>query len=50
MQQELLVRNAVDLCCRLSFLRHTPLKELFKLSKYLETVHFHKGQTILKQV
>ena len=50
MQQAILVRNAVDMCCRLPFLRHMPLKELFKLSKHLESVKFSKGQTILKQV
>ena len=49
MQQDIAVRDAVDTCCRLPFLRHTPLGELYKLSKHLETVRFAKGETILRQ-
>eukprot|EP00798_Chlamydomonas_sp_ICE-L_P005839 gene5839-6124_t len=36
MQMDLLVQTNVDHCCRLPFLRHTPLRELFRLSCYLQ--------------
>ncbi len=34
---ETLVQQTVASCCRLPFLRHTPLKELFRLSRNLVT-------------
>ncbi|GAX73443.1 hypothetical protein CEUSTIGMA_g895.t1 [Chlamydomonas eustigma] len=49
LQLELSVTKAVDVCCRLPFLRHTPLKEMFKLSKYLDMVKMKIGDVVLSQ-
>ncbi|GLI67818.1 hypothetical protein VaNZ11_012099, partial [Volvox africanus] len=49
MQSEISVRRAVDSCCRLPFLRHTPLKELYRLSRYLQEVTFQPGEVVLNQ-
>eukprot|EP00798_Chlamydomonas_sp_ICE-L_P007711 gene7711-879_t len=49
MQMDLLVQKNVDHCCRLPFLRHTPLRELFRLSRYLQEETFSRGTTILQQ-
>ncbi len=44
------MRRAVDSCCRLPFLRHTPLKELYRLARHANEVAFAEGQTVLHQV
>ncbi|EFJ40219.1 hypothetical protein VOLCADRAFT_108266 [Volvox carteri f. nagariensis] len=49
MQSEISVRRAVDCCCRLPFLRHTPLKELYRLSRHLQEVTFQPGEVVLHQ-
>ncbi|GIL56568.1 hypothetical protein Vafri_11902, partial [Volvox africanus] len=49
MQSEISVRRAVDSCCRLPFLRHTPLKELYRLSRYLQEITFQPGEVVLNQ-
>lgn len=43
----LLLRPAVF---RLPFLRHTPLKELYKLSKHLTASRFNRGDVLISQV
>jgi Leucine-rich repeat (LRR) protein/CRP-like cAMP-binding protein len=49
MQLDLMVQREVDACCRLPFLRHTGLKELFDLAKHLQVVTFSKGDVLLSQ-
>lgn len=50
MQQNMLLLQSVNACCRLPFLRHTPLKELYRLAKYLNEVKYTQGDIILHQV
>jgi hypothetical protein len=50
MQQNMLLLQSVNACCRLPFLRHTPLKELYRLAKYLNEVKYSQGDIILHQV
>lgn len=50
LQSEISVRRAVDSCCRLPFLRHTPLKELYRLSRHMHEATFKPGDMVLQQV
>lgn len=50
LQSEISVRRAVDSCCRLPFLRHTPLKELYRLARHMSEVAFEPGEVLLRQV
>ncbi|GFR46325.1 hypothetical protein Agub_g7892, partial [Astrephomene gubernaculifera] len=49
MQSEISIRRAVDSCCRLPFLRHTPLKELYRLARHIHEAAFEPGEVILHQ-
>ena len=44
------MQHAVNCCCRLPFLRHTPLKELYRLAKYLSETRYKKGDVLIQQV
>lgn len=50
MHVEVGVRRAVDRCCRLPFLRHTPLKELYRLARHVTEVRAERGDAVLVQV
>ena len=47
---ELLTLLLHTAACRLPFLRHTPLKELYKLSKHLTASRFNRGDVLISQV
>ncbi|KAG1673781.1 hypothetical protein FOA52_002350, partial [Chlamydomonas sp. UWO 241] len=49
MQTEISELQSVDACCRLPFLRHTPLKELFKLSRHLRRMTCLRGDAVITQ-
>ncbi len=44
MAAEAMVQQAVSACCRLPFLRHSPLKEMFRLSRNLTWSTYKKGE------
>ena len=42
-QQDVVRVRMMEMCCRLPCLRHTPIKELHRISKYMKETTFRPG-------